>query len=278
MLEGIALAAAASAISVVTLAIVRRGFGADRLKELNDITGFYFTLIGTIYAVILAFMVFAVWTDYQVADGTVEKEANAAISIARTAYGYPRDTHQAMVPAVLAYVRSAIDDEWPAMSHQKESAVTRSHMDGMWTAALALHPETMREQVLLQQVLSSLGTLREARRSRLLKSQSDLPRILWDLLLLGGGVTLFGSLFFGVRNFKYHAFQTVLLATTIAMVLFVLQSINHPYRGEVRVEPDALREAARVIEGLQRTEGAVVGEHRDDPKEERPSAVAGTKR
>jgi hypothetical protein len=278
MLQGLALSLAVAAASIATLVIVRRFFGQDRLREVNDVSGFYFTIIGTIYAVILAFMVFAVWTDYQVAADTVEKEANAVIGVARAAYGYPREIQQSLVTNLLGYAHAAIDEEWPAMSRRKESAVARQRLDDLWNASLAIHPETMRDQVLLQQTLTNLATVRETRRSRLLKSKSDLPQMLWDLLLFGGFLTLFGSLFFGVRSFGYHAFQTALLAMLITFVLFALQSINHPFQSAVHVAPDALEEAVRVVDELQRSNGGIAADHHDDPNEGHPNAVAGGKR
>jgi Protein of unknown function (DUF4239) len=277
MLQGLALSLIVAAVSTAALFIVRRFVGQDRLKEVNDVSGFYFTIIGTIYAVILAFMVFAVWTDYQVATDTVEKEANAAIGLAHMAFGYPREVQQSLVTSLLGYGHAVVDEEWPAMSRRKESGAARQRLDDLWNTSLAIHPETIRDQVLLQQTLTHLSTLREMRRSRLLKSKTDLPPMLWDLLLFGGFLTLFASLFFGVRSFSYHAFQTGLLAMVITFVLFALQTINHPFQGAVHVSADALEEAVRVVDGLQRRNGGTAADHHD-PKEEHPNAVEGGKR
>ena len=260
---------------LVALALIRRFVRQERVKEANDFVAFSMTVVGTIYAVILAFMVFAVWTDYQVAQDMIEREANALIRFSRFAYNTPGDLPQKFGADILGYAHAVIDDEWPAMSRLKESAVARERLDNLFARTDDFEVKTLREQALLSQGLDALNLVSSSRRSRLNKAKDELPDILWDLLIFGAVATIGGAAFFGVGSFAQHALNTAVMAATITFVLFAINEINHPFRGMIHVEPTALQESIRVIERLQKTEmgaAAAGGATPDDPDEERPPA------
>jgi hypothetical protein len=51
--------------------------GPDRLKPNNEVAGFKFSVIGVLYAVLLAFVVIAVWQNYSNTEIAVRNEAKA---------------------------------------------------------------------------------------------------------------------------------------------------------------------------------------------------------
>src|ERR1051326_5286387 len=88
-LNGLLVVGLSIGAALATLILVRRGPAAEKLRDTNDIAGFYITVVGTIYAVILAFMFFAVWTRYELASDVADQEANALIDIYRLSPGLP---------------------------------------------------------------------------------------------------------------------------------------------------------------------------------------------
>src|SRR5262245_16020940 len=55
---------AAIVLSIAGLVAVRSLVPADVLRETNDVAGNYLQTVGTIYAVLLAFVVFVVWQQF----------------------------------------------------------------------------------------------------------------------------------------------------------------------------------------------------------------------
>jgi hypothetical protein len=51
--------------SVGLMLLARRKWGIDRLKLNNEVAGFKFSVIGVLYAALLAFVVVAVWENYK---------------------------------------------------------------------------------------------------------------------------------------------------------------------------------------------------------------------
>ena len=69
--------------ALVFLYVVTRSSAANSRKESNDFTGAVVAVIGTTYAVILAFMLSGVWNMLQQAQANAEQEANALVNIWR---------------------------------------------------------------------------------------------------------------------------------------------------------------------------------------------------
>jgi uncharacterized membrane protein YgaE (UPF0421/DUF939 family) len=63
-------------VAVVGLVLVQRLVPPDRREEHNDVAGFIYAVLGVAYAVLLAFVVIAVWQDYETSQTNVEGEAN----------------------------------------------------------------------------------------------------------------------------------------------------------------------------------------------------------
>jgi hypothetical protein len=54
-------------VAVVGLLVVQRLVPSDRREGQNDVAGFFYAVLGVAYAVLLAFVVIAVWQDYETA-------------------------------------------------------------------------------------------------------------------------------------------------------------------------------------------------------------------
>ena len=72
--------------SVGLMLLSRRKWGVDRLKLNNEVAGFKFSVIGVLYAVLLAFVVIAVWENYNATETAIRNEAKAVGDMAQLSY------------------------------------------------------------------------------------------------------------------------------------------------------------------------------------------------
>jgi cation transporter-like permease len=72
-----------------------------------------------------------------------------------------------------------------------------------------------------------------------LQAQAGLAAILWAVLLIGGVILVGFTYQFGLRSTLVHTLMVAALALTIALVLFTVGVLDYPFRGDVRVRPDA---------------------------------------
>ena len=89
-LNGFAIPLAVSILGTLGLLyLVRRIPAANGLRVNNDILGVYFALIGTIYAIIMAFMLASVWTRFDQASSQAEQEAATLVNMFHLSDGLP---------------------------------------------------------------------------------------------------------------------------------------------------------------------------------------------
>ena len=85
MLSNILIIIACVGAALLFLFLVTRTSTAPSRKESNDFTGAVVAVIGTTYAVILAFTLSGVWSMFQQAQANEEQEANALVNVFRIA-------------------------------------------------------------------------------------------------------------------------------------------------------------------------------------------------
>src|SRR5579864_2210867 len=100
--------------ALIGLFLVRCVATASWLHANNEVAGNYLQTLGTIYAVLLAFVVFVVWQQHNETRSAVEKEANDLSDFCRTIQSLP-GAHQ-IQERVQIYGRLVIDEEWSAMA------------------------------------------------------------------------------------------------------------------------------------------------------------------
>ena len=82
--------------------------------------------------------------------------------------------------------------------------------------------------------MQSLG---EHRRARILLAQTTMKPALWWVVGFGALTTLALSYIFASQFRKVHAFMTTLVATAMALNIWLLSAYNHPYSGEMKIAP-----------------------------------------
>ena len=95
----------------VGLRIVRRRVTLPVPDTQHEVAGFIIGVLGAIYAVLLAFVVVAVWDQFGDAKTIVEREANQLNDLSRMAQGFPASVQQRALEGLRAYGHSVIDVE-----------------------------------------------------------------------------------------------------------------------------------------------------------------------
>lgn len=237
-------------VSLVFLAILRRLWPASRRSEHNDIIGWQVSVLGTTYAVILAFMLWNVWNNFQIARINSEMEANYLVDLFRIAAGLAPEQSKPIRALCREYAAVAVNEEWPAMEREQLSAHGFGVTQGMWDVLVAARsnpaagsansaPADSFQQSKYEQAFSALNQLSEHRRLRQIESRMKLPGILWGVLVIGGIVVIGSACLFGCQNYALHFIQVFVLSFLLSLVLVGIAEIDRPFQGPVHVQPDA---------------------------------------
>ena len=100
-------------------------------------------------------------------------------------------------------------------------------------------PTSEAQKLLHAATLDAYNGLVLARNARLDSVHIELPGVMWFVLLPGSMGCLFLSLFFHIEDVRFQAFLTAGIAGFVAMVLFVIISLDRPFQGKMAIGPDS---------------------------------------
>src|SRR5437588_9796516 len=111
----------AATTAFVAVALVRR---ASRGVLSNPTRGTPMAIVvGTSFAVLLAFLILAAFQTYTGAKSGAESEATAVLDMSRTAALFPPSQRDRLRSNLVCYGRAVVNQEWPAMRHGDSSAL-----------------------------------------------------------------------------------------------------------------------------------------------------------
>jgi len=235
--------------SVLFLYLAARPSSTHFRRESNDFTGAVVAVIGTTYAVILAFTLSGVWSMFQGAQTNEEQEANALVNVYRIATQM-QDSNATQIQELCArYVDNALNREWSVMERDKQlTPEGAAIIDQLWTLAGQSQARNQPDTIAAYQLMEELRGLTQYRRIRAMQSREHLPGILWTVLVAGGIITVAVACFFGVTNFRFHLLQVLVLSLLISLVLVAIADIDRPYQGIVKVAPEGFMFARHTVQ------------------------------
>jgi hypothetical protein len=241
--ENCALVTATVVGALLFMAILYRLWPWEKRRHQNDLIGWQLSVLGTTYAVILGFMLYAVWTNFGAADLNVDLEANSVVNVYRLAQGLPEPQRTELRNLATSYAQGAINLDWPEMARGEVPDHSVSVNADMWRTLMSVKTASPTEILAEDHALSELSSLTEHRRTRLLQSTSRLPPVLWCVLLAGGTLTILSACMFGSDSIKMHALQVFAFSVLISLALVSVADIHRPFTGLVRVSDLAFRRA-----------------------------------
>jgi hypothetical protein len=234
------------------LLIVHRRWPSHDRQPLNDVAGPVSALVGVVFAVLTAFIAIAVWQQFDQAESMVQREAGAAADVWRQAEGYPEPLQSFVRDHIKRYVETVIQEEWPLLmaGRIRERKLALRIFADVHSAMLKFEPQTIGQQIVHAEQLKGMNTLLDQRRLRLHAADTGLAGNLWAVILLGSALTIAVVWFFGAHNFRAHMAMTIVLAVSVALMIYLIAAMDYPFRGSVSVQPDAFQEVLDSIKRL----------------------------
>lgn len=239
--------AGACAVSVVGLLAFREIVPQSELISSSNTLGNYLQTVGGIYAVLLAFVVYVVWGQYNEARGLVEREATALVDLHRIASGLPNGTRTQIQKGLTDYVHAVLRDEWQAMASADEATIERvgERLDLVWTAIHSCRPSSDCQHTVYGEVLSRYNELSDLRTNRLIAARARIP-VAMKILLYAGAAIIVGSMYMlAFDKVWIHATVTAALAGAIAHIMYLIIDLDDAFAGDWQVAKAPYQRALR---------------------------------
>lgn len=221
--------------AVLVELMARRTLKMSLRDDHTQVASAIFTVIGTTYAVLLAFVAMLAFEGYNRAQATTDVEASLVWNAYRLIDGLDGPEMPSMRNDAIAYARAVVAIEFPVQERGIVMNEEQTSLEHVTRTALHLRPGNIADGNLHALLLDDLTRLSAARRDRLLAARTPIPSIVWAVLLAGGAITVGFTSFLGTPNLWMHLAMSTLLAISGALVLLVIVALSNPFRGEFRV-------------------------------------------
>lgn len=235
--------------SILILCIVRWSAHHKTRQSHNDVIASIFNKAGTVFGIMLAFVVVILWQDYQRATDSALKEGTEALELYRDLSLYPNQTQaDSAIKSLVHFAKLVIEDEYPAMANMRMSQTTEQAMNNLRNDIYNINPQKRQEQIIYDKILNDLKNLSKLRHERLLEIESSLPDIVWAALIVGAFVAILFSTLLGSERFWLHALLTSMLAIILATAFYLIIELDYPFMGELCAKPTSYIKMLKTIE------------------------------
>jgi hypothetical protein len=204
----------------------------------SEFTGAMVQCVMVFYGLAVALIAVSVWQTYSDVSTTVSHEAITLGALYRDVSSYPEPIRGDLQKGLRDYVQHIIDEAWPLQRHGKVPTVGVEMIEEFQKELTAYEPATEGQKLLHGETLHAYNQMVEARRLRLDSVQTGLPGVMWVVILVGAVIGLSSTFFFRVEEARLHATLVTLLATFMALVIFMIFALDRPYRGDLGVPSD----------------------------------------
>ena len=190
-----------------------------------------------LYGLVAALTAVSVWSRHSHVTDIVSGEATAIASLWRDLGGYPQRERDSMREVLRGYTSQIIQEAWPEQRRGQIPRAGVEWMDRFLAQLLVFEPISESQKLLHAETLSAFNRMHEARRQRLDAVNSGLPGVMWVVLLPGAMGCLLLSICFPVEDGRFHGILVAGLSGFVAMVLFVIISLDRPLQGAMAITP-----------------------------------------
>ena len=153
---------------------------------------------------------------------------------------------QALRPGLLAYTKSIVEKEWPALIEGHEDLDTRKSIIPVSRGIIQLEPRTPRETQLYSQMLNLLGDIAQSREERIEYAGAKLPIIYWYVIVLAFLTKLFVSSL--LERSRLSSWVLAAQMTALSAMMSLVFIFDRPFLGESGIQPGPLKHLIHTME------------------------------
>src|SRR4029077_1697666 len=261
-----ALVTAAIYVVVMVLSVGERG------RSFKAVSPGLLPPLGIFFALFVAFTATQVWTDNDKANSVVDREASALRTVVILSAAFPGEVETRLRNLIRSHVADAVAQEWPMMAHRTATLqVIPYSLAEALQLTLTVTPSSQGQQTAQREITTSLENALDARRQRIIISQSEVNWVKWLCLGLQAVCALLAIAMVHSDNRLATAITMGLFGVGVAASLLLILAHDRPFTGELAVSPNPLLQVMPALGASQERSSL-------DPVMGNRMSVNGTKR
>jgi hypothetical protein len=247
----LAIVVTSTTVAVTALLLVRRRAPEGGFFNDGDRAAGVFGVLATGFSVLLGFIVFLAFANYDVSRTGAETEAIAVAQQVETAQLMPAGrTIQKLAGELVCYGRSVIYPEWPRLETGSQGDTINPWGVALFRTVESVDPRTPAEEVAYAKWLDQTSTREEARNDRIHGAEGVIPFPLWLVLFFIAAVIFVFMLFFADSGERL-AVQALLIGSVVGVIaatLLVIRFLDSPFHpGLGGLKPVAMERTLAIV-------------------------------
>lgn len=225
------------------LELILRRRMLQRWFQSSDSIVNYVQILTVFYGLLLGLVAIDLWQKQDAAELNAIAESNQVRILNGLAQYFPSRDSGVVGVALGDYAQGVIKKDWPQMMTGKVGVmfVASPALDLVRDTILDLPVTTMKQQALMEQMLTSYNRIVQDRQQRLLDSERQLPAVLWIVLLLGAVFIWVATWFIPAQYLRSQLLLSSITSGYLYLLVYLIVVLEHPFIGAWRVDPSSFQ-------------------------------------
>jgi hypothetical protein len=194
-------------------------------------------LVGSIFSVMYAFVIFVIWTQFTEVENFVMLECNALNDLLRFSEYVNEDTRRDVHRAVADYAHAVLKSEWRALADRRRDRQAEKAFSDIIDAVLSASRSSPAEESAFQRLTDIAQHAGQHRDERVAKSLTRIPPTLLRLVHTMALVLLLLIFIYPFHNWWAGLGCFTLLALVLFLANLVMEDTDNPFEGVCNVSP-----------------------------------------
>ena len=243
-LTGLLWVAGAAVVAAVMAYLIRKYGELEGRSANNEAAGQVFTIVGGLHAVLVAFVLIALFDAVNDASDAAYREADGLVAATWATDSLSAATGDQVRELSREYAVTVIDDEWPGMTAGTSFASSGwSQLDQLRRVVAEAEATDEWQVDRKTEAANQLWQVYQARQERLDAAGGGVSSVVWFVLIAGSVLAVCLPLLFGGPRIRTHVLIVATLAATITLLLYATYQLQNPFGGGAGVSPEAFEAA-----------------------------------
>jgi hypothetical protein len=250
-----------SGVGILCTYLFRKYIKVRMCDSHNEVIANGFAMIGGLYGLILAFVVFLVWDQFNDSQKSADTEGSLYKGLYRDIKFFPEAENDAAVlekkrltSAYIDYLKNVIKEDSllnelgqksPQYLYYRDTLTVQSFSHFYKMLEQMHSPEVYKNQR-IDVMFKQLNDLATYRGLRGLAVNSEIDFYIWVPLWLGGAIIMLFAFLMKIESVRLHIIVNGLIGAFIALVFYIIVLSDHPFEGALRI--DMVKNLGRIVE------------------------------
>jgi hypothetical protein len=234
----------------VGILLVFRGF-VDEQKFLIDAGGLsgFASIFGALWGIIVAFILFVVWSQFNNTSSYIDAEANALKQLYRLTICLKNEgAAKEICEAIKNYTKLVIEVGFKAVATGKRNPQASDAFSQIFLKIKDLQFNGEQDRLVFDHILKQFKELSDTRTKRLNESLNRLPVPLKVFLIISSFVVILAFIFPIFQNLLVAVFVIIVLSGSAGLLLQVILDLDNPFVGYWNLTPEPFRRFLEFLE------------------------------